>query len=445
MSERVPYLDVPIPYRVRLRKNQKSDMWFLPLSFTYGSLSSFLSKERAEFHYDYFVMTYAGAVEGLQSQYVNDYLNPESFEVHTDSEYVSNCYYIRERHIEASAERREERVKNEEKENFFKVSKVSALKDLQEGDVLNKSDLAIQVEDKLIQFEFVKERDAKKQKTIIKPGTWSLISTNRGLKLESIAIAKKRLLLDVTNTSTIVNEANCFFSNLDIYRELERPLKRGVLLYSQPGLGKSATIGYFCDKARTDDPGTVVIIWPTAKIEAYQFEEFLSSESEYDSSVTRVILVLEDIGGGEVECGRRAVDSSLLNLLDGVTVTFSLPTFIIATTNHPDNLLKSLADRPGRFDLMQELLPPNAEERVKLMEFISKRELTKEEKDAISSKEADTLSIAHLDEIVIRSRLHNKTIIQTLKEILKHRAFMNKNFDRNERTMGLGIDDDDDF
>jgi hypothetical protein len=428
--------------RSKYRRNtdDKMDMWFVPLSFFQNTFNSFLSNKRSQVHFDHFIAFTADYVGGIQSCHVNDYLNPETFEINLGYEDVQSPYFVRESYLERSVVLREGKV---EKENFFKVSKVSTLKDMKEGDIINKSDLAIQIDDKLIQFEFIKDKDMKKKKTIIKPGTWSITSTNAGLKLETVVIAKKRLLLDVNNTSIIMNEADCFFSNLDVYRELERPLKRGVLLYSQPGLGKSATIGHFCDKARSDDPGTVVILWPTAKIEAYQVEEWLSSESEYDESVTRVILVLEDIGGGEVECGRRAVDSSLLNLLDGVTVTFSLPTFILATTNHPDNLLKSLADRPGRFDLLQELLPPSAEERVKLLEFISKKELTQEEKEAVSSKEADTLSIAHLDEIVVRSRLHKKTIIQTLKEILKHRAFMNKNFDRSERTMGLGIDDDD--
>lgn len=416
------------------------DEWILPLTIKPNPLNLFLSRKRKLIHYDSFTLiganedvviglnTYDG-VEGTNMMCLNHFNDYSNFQ---------SLYWDTESFLTYKVNNEENSVK---KESCFKVSSVSSLSSLKEGDMISKSDLALQIEDKLIQFKYLSPNEENK-KTIIKPGTWSLTSTNNGLKLEAINLAKKRLLLSATNTSIIMNEADCFFSNLDVYRELERPLKRGILLYSQPGLGKSATIGHFCDKARIDDPGTVVIIWPTAKIEAYQVEEFLASESEYDKSVTRVILVLEDIGGGEVECGRRAVDSSLLNLLDGVTVTFSLPTFIIATTNHPDNLLKSLADRPGRFDLLQELLPPSAEERIKLLEFISKRELTQEEKDAVSAKEANTLSIAHLDEIVVRSRLHKKTIIQTLKEILKHREFMGKNFDRNERTMGLGVDDD---
>jgi predicted NACHT family NTPase len=91
---------------------------------------------------------------------------------------------------------------------------------------------------------------------------------------------------------------------------------------------------------------------------------------------------------------------------------------------------------------MKELLPPSPEERAKLLSFIAKRELTDEERVAVSDKAVDGLSIAHLDEIVVRSKLHKKNIPTVIKEILAHRAFMNKGFDKNERTMGLGADDD---
>lgn len=325
----------------------------------------------------------------------------------------------------------------------FKLSKISPFSEMQLGDILPKSDLAIQDQNNLYQFTYVSE-ETKKQLTSIKPGTWIMVNTQKGVKLEPVAMTKKRLLLDVANTSAILEEANCFFNNLDVYRELERPLKRGVLLYSEPGLGKSSTISWFCDHAREEDAGTVVIIWPTSKVDACDVEQFFSTDSEYAKEVTRLILVIEDISGGDMDGGiHRKAPASLLNLLDGVTVTFRVPTFIISTTNHPQNLLKSLADRPGRFDLMMELRPPSAEERVKLLAFIAKRELTEEECEAVSAKDAENLSIAHLDEVVVRSRLHKKSIPETLREILKHREFCAKGFDRSERTMGLGADDDD--
>jgi ATP-dependent 26S proteasome regulatory subunit len=150
-----------------------------------------------------------------------------------------------------------------------------------------------------------------------------------------------------------------------------------------------------------------------------------------------MILIIEDIGGGEREQGSRSsVDSGLLNLLDGMSVSFKLPTFIMATTNYPEHLLEALADRPGRFDLMIELTPPNAEERVQLLEFLSKKSLTDDEKKAISSKDADNFSIAHLEEIIVRSMLHKKSIATVIKELVEHTRRFNKEF---QKPKNLGI------
>src|SRR5690606_31658097 len=159
----------------------------------------------------------------------------------------------------------------------------------------------------------------------------------------------------------IFKEARTFFSRLHVYEKLNRPKKRSVLLYSAPGMGKTSAIEKFCHDAINEDAGTVVLVWPTSEIEPDSVARFLSQSSEYNDKCTRLILIIEDIGGGEREGShsRSGVTSGLLNLLDGVGLTFRLPTFIIATTNHPENLLSSLANRPGRFDLMAELQAPS--------------------------------------------------------------------------------------
>ena len=213
-----------------------------------------------------------------------------------------------------------------------------------------------------------------------------------------------------------------------------------MLIYSAPGLGKSSTISHFCNETSKHDEGTVVMIWPTSKIDSDDVLDFLSTGSTFTKKCTKLILVLEDIGGGEHEGGRsRQVDAGLLNLLDGVSDVFKLPTFIIATTNHPENLLASLADRPGRFDLMLELQPPSGEERVKLLEFIANRELTPEEKKVFLDKKCDGLSIAHLDEIIVRSLLHDRTLEQTLREILDHRKNVKAAFEKAKDSLGFSL------
>lgn len=320
----------------------------------------------------------------------------------------------------------------------FKLINKIAFSDIIEGTTLPMSDLALQDAGYLYQFKFKNKK--KKTKQIIKPGSFMIKNDSSGAKLAPVELGKRRLLLDAVNSKTIIDEASRFFSNLDIYEQLDRPKKRGVLIYSAPGLGKSSTIAHFCNAAIEEDPGTVVIVWPTSKVDADDVTDMLAVTSEFHKSCTRTILILEDIGGAEYENGgaRRVVDSGILNLLDGISLAFKLPTFIVATTNHPENLLASLADRPGRFDLMVELQPPRFSERIKLLEFIAKRELTEDEKQVFAGPECDTLSIAHLDEIVVRSLLHDKTLKQTLREILDHRKNVADAFEKAKKS-GIGF------
>ena len=328
----------------------------------------------------------------------------------------------------------------ENTEGKFIVKKITKFADLVVGEVLEmpESDLCFQNENSIIQMKY--ERSEEDKKYEIKPGIFTLAESPGGIITTKMELKDRELLGSVNNTQRIINEANVFFKKLHVYEKLKRPKKRGVLLYSKPGMGKTSAIERICTDFVKEDPGTVVLVWPTSDIEADQVVRFLTTKSEYVKECTRLILIIEDIGGGERdgEGGRSAVDSGLLNLLDGVGVTFQLPTFIVATTNHPENLLESLADRPGRFDLMIELNPPKLEEKQALLAFISKRELTDEERNCLASKGAENFSIAHLEEIAVRSELHDKTYAQVVQELIDHSKRFAKNFEE-KKGVGLGL------
>jgi ATP-dependent 26S proteasome regulatory subunit len=328
----------------------------------------------------------------------------------------------------------------ESTEGRFKIKKITKFNDLVEGQVLElpESDLCFQNEEQIVQMKY--ERPEEDKKYEIKPGIYTLVESPAGLITSKVELKKRGLLESIDNTKQIIREARTFFNKLDVYERLGRPKKRGVLLYSRPGMGKTSAIEKFCGDAVAEDAGTVVIIWPTSDVEADSVCRFLSTRSEYTADCTRLVLIIEDIGGGERDgdSGRMAVDSGLLNLLDGVGVTFRLPTFIVATTNHPENLLQSLADRPGRFDLMLSLSPPSHSEKVELLTFISKRELTDEEKEVIGMKGTEEFSIAHLEEVAVRALLHDKTYKQVVTELVEHSKKYKKNFE-DKRSMGMGF------
>ena len=319
--------------------------------------------------------------------------------------------------------------------SHFKLKTVTTFHELREHNrkgkdlIIGESDLCFQDDECIYQFEYINED--KEGAIKIKPGLFSLTETNAGLIPSSIDMKSQRILKSVTNTKKIVAEADSFFNNLHVYDELGEQKARKLLLYSDPGLGKTSTIREYCLQATKQDEGTVVLVWPTTNIEAYQVLDFLSKYVEYEKECTRLILVMEDIGGGEREGhgGSRSVDSALLDILDGINLTFKLPTLIIATTNYPQNLLSALADRPGRFDLMMKLDHPSKDERVEIVEFIARRELTEDEKKAVRKDKADDFSIAHWKEVVIRSAIHQKTLSQCIEELIDHKAKFSNNFE----------------
>jgi len=310
--------------------------------------------------------------------------------------------------------------------------------DITENTELPESDLCFQGEDYIIQFD-LKEGEDEITQTIVKPGLHTFYGAET-LSIKSIEFKSQNLLSDVTNTQKIVKEADVFFNNLEIYDRLKVQKSRKLLIYSDPGMGKTSTITQYCIEACEQDPGTVVIIWPTSHIEAYDVHKFLSKHIAYHESCTRLILIIEDIGGGEREGNQsaRSVDSSLLDLLDGIGVTFKIPTLILSTTNYPQNLLSALADRPGRFDLMMKLNPPTKDERVRIVEFIADRRLSKEEYDSVIDKSTDYFSIAHWKEVVIRSEIHKKTLKQCIEELVNHKKMFNKGFNESSGGFGFG-------
>lgn len=325
---------------------------------------------------------------------------------------------------------------------FFKIKKVTKLTDLQEQKVkeIPESDVTIQTPEAIIQLEY-KEKEDDKELYEIKPGCFSLEDTNFGISLKKFQLRHYQLLKEVDNTSQILSEGNKFFTKLDIYKKLKREAKRAILLCSPPGVGKTAAINEVCNKYLTEDKGTCVIVWDTSDVASSSVNKFFLRKSKFNKNVKRLILVMEDIGGGTVEdyYGSRGVDSSLLNLLDGIGSPFKgVPTFIIATTNNPEQSVGALIDRPGRFDKVIELQTPNEDESVALLKFIAQRDLTEEEVEAAKLASKKKFSIAHLQEIVVRSLLDDSSFLEVTKDLVTHKERFQESFQETKK-LGIGF------
>lgn len=333
---------------------------------------------------------------------------------------------------------------SEQKETgVFKIIRVTKIEDLIDKTVkeLPESDLTIQSDTHLVQFEH-KEKEVKHKKYTIKKGCHSLTETNMGVILEKFELRDYSLLKTIDNTSAIIEERDKFFSNLEVYKELNREPKRAILLCSPPGVGKSSAINEVCKSSLALD-GTAVIIWDTSEIRANAVNKFFLSRSQFHKDVKRLIMVIEDIEGGTVEddYGSRGAVSSLLNFLDGVGSPFKgIPTFIVATTNNPEKSVGALIDRPGRFDKVLEMKTPNEKECAELLKFIKNQteELSEEEKEAASTCAKNEFSIAHIQEAVVRARLDKVSIKEAVDQLVAHKKRFKEAFSKTpKRSMGL--------
>lgn len=320
----------------------------------------------------------------------------------------------------------------------FKLKKITKISEIDENTVLPESDLCFQDNDKIIQMSY-EEVDPSRDKTIVKPGSYVIQESSAGVVLIETDIKPKKILPTLVNTQRIRFEMEVFFDNLEIYRELEQPMARKILLYSEPGCGKTVSVFSYCSEQLEAKNGTVVLLWPTSSVRSQAVLEFLDHGVSYDSSVSKLIITMEDIGGGarEGSYSPRGADSALLEFLDGGRNIYKVPTFVVATTNYPENLVKELADRPGRFDSILEAPAPNEQERIDFAEFVGKKPLSEEDREVLRAKRVNGFSFAHINEVVVRSRLHKKTLSECIDELVKHKKNVKTEF--NGESAGTGF------
>jgi hypothetical protein len=173
----------------------------------------------------------------------------------------------------------------------------------------------------------------------------------------------------------------------DMYRRLNVPYRRGVLLHGPPGNGKTSLIR-FVGASLPHIPA--MILRPVGSFEDAQLQHVIRRWSEQ----APCILVIEDLNWM-----LESVDVSLfLNLLDGIDAPCEGGLLLIATTNDPEALDPAINNRPGRFDVAIEVPSPNDAARRSFFETrLGGIDAALLERLVVAS---DGLSFAHLLEIL---------------------------------------------
>lgn len=177
-----------------------------------------------------------------------------------------------------------------------------------------------------------------------------------------------------------------------LYKKLDVPYRRGVLLHGPPGNGKTSLIRMIGGKL---PKVPFLLLRPDRNINAGAFCAIIDRWQRQAPAV----LVIEDLNWllEQVEV------SQFLNLIDGIERETAQGLLLLATTNYPEKLDPAVNNRPGRFDVVIEL--PNPDETLRREFFDKNLQDASEETRQQAAKKSNGLSFAHLREVLRLSGL----------------------------------------
>ncbi len=194
------------------------------------------------------------------------------------------------------------------------------------------------------------------------------------------SISREDVILPEGVLERIERHTIVFAQQADQLSAAGRSLKRGLLLYGPPGVGKTLTVMYLSEAM----PGRTVLLTTGLGM------GFLHPVVQLARSLAPSMVVLDDVDLIAEERGMPMGRSGpllfeLLNEMDGLREDTDV--IFVLTTNRPEILEPALAARPGRIDLAVELPLPDAVGRRQLLDLYARGlELRDVDLDAIVAR-----------------------------------------------------------
>lgn len=234
------------------------------------------------------------------------------------------------------------------------------------------------------------------------------------------------LFLPSSIKDELKNLVEGFLSSKEFYKNNNIPWKRGILMYGEPGNGKTSIIRTIISQYNFK-PVTIV---PGANDEAVR-EAFAYAEEQSPS-----LLYFEDLDS----LLEKSVDiSSFLNLMDGISAKNGL--LVVATANNVKKLKTNITDRPSRFDRKFEIpLPDQQMSFLYLKKWFTNLITAAKCKELAGYAVQHKFSYAYLKELYISAMfesLANNRKVPTEKDISKalDRLMKDKNILRSGKTV----------
>jgi hypothetical protein len=180
-----------------------------------------------------------------------------------------------------------------------------------------------------------------------------------------------------------------------LYRSMNVPYRRGVLMHGPPGNGKTSIVRAI-GASMPDVYG--MVLRPDCEMGDADLKWVFKRWRRHAPAM----LVIEDL---DHLLKDKMNLSHFLNHVDGIDAAMTGGLLLLATTNHPERLDPAVSNRPGRFDVVIEVPDPSAGQR---REFFGLRLSGEADSaatlDAVVAETAG-LSFSHLHEVVRLSGL----------------------------------------
>lgn len=237
---------------------------------------------------------------------------------------------------------------------------------------------------------------SNKTLAILEPGLYEPSYNNRmgEWTLMKMSVNTDELFeLPTPEIAEILNDLKKFWERKDEYKKFKILHKRGILLYGDPGCGKSGILQLCMQHIIKDLNGLVINLKDEETVRGYigMVDRLRQIEPHRP-----IIIILEDIDS--IASEGNFVTSQLLNMLDGIKQTENVA--YIATTNYPEKLEERITNRPSRFDRRYYVSPPCEAVRRSYLE--RKTSGTMEEAEIkLWVDDTEGMSLSHLKELLI--------------------------------------------